>query len=149
MLNAFKALNISGSGLSAERLRMDVISSNIANALTGRGTVDANGNKIPYRRKVPIFQTQLNEIIDKNNGQIKESLEGVKVAEIVEDKSPFRRLYDPSNPDADKDGYVLKSNVNILNEMTDMITAKRAFEANVTAINSEKSMFMKALEIGR
>ncbi|MFA6940977.1 MAG: flagellar basal body rod protein FlgC [Clostridiaceae bacterium] len=139
MFSAFKSLRISSSGLSAERLRMDTISSNIANANTTRGE---NGE--PYRRKVAVFQENLDQA--SNNGN---KLLGVKAVGIEEDTSPFQKEYDPTNPDADKDGYVSMPNVNVLNEMADLITATRAYEANVTAMNSEKSMFLKALEIGR
>jgi len=139
MFSAFKSLRISSSGLSAERLRMDTISSNIANANTTRGE---NGG--PYRRKVAVFQENLDQFSKNDN-----KLLGVKAVGIEEDSSPFQKVYDPSHPDADKDGYVTMPNVNILNEMADLITATRAYEANVSAMNSEKSMFLKALEIGR
>lgn len=149
MLSVFNNLRISASGLSAERLRMDTISSNIANIDT---TKDANGN--PYRRKIAVFQENLNKQINNLNaedgsGQLGDNFEGVKAVGIIEDQSPLRKVYDPGNPEADKDGYVTKPNVNILNEMADMIAATRSYEANVTAINSEKSMFNKALEIGK
>ncbi|WP_163193237.1 flagellar basal body rod protein FlgC [Clostridium thermarum] len=142
-MSAFTSLRISASGLSAERLRMDTIASNIANASTTRGE---DGK--PYVRKIAVFQENLNEVIKK--GDIVEgNLLGVKSVGIVEDQSELRRVYDPSHPDADEEGYVLMPNVNILNEMADMIAATRAYEANVNAINNEKSMFSKALEIGR
>jgi len=144
MANAFGALRISASGLAAERLRLDTIASNIANVSTTRGE---NGQ--PYRRKVAVFQENLNKEYNKATGKYTEELKGVKAVGIEEDKSPLRRVYDPSNPDADKEGYVNMPNVNILNEMADMIAATRAYEANVNAVNSEKSMFLKALEIGR
>jgi len=144
MANAFGALRISASGLAAERLRLDTIASNIANVSTTRGE---NGQ--PYRRKVAVFQENLNKEYNKTTGKYTEELKGVKAVGIEEDQSPLRRVYDPSNPDADKDGYVNMPNVNILNEMADMIAATRAYEANVNAVNSEKSMFLKALEIGR
>lgn len=149
MLNAFQNLRISASGLSAERLRMDTISSNIANVDT---TKDANGN--PYRRKIAVFQENLNQQINSlNTGsdteQLGDNLEGVKAVGIVEDQSPLKKVYDPGNPEADKDGYVTMPNVNILNEMADMISATRSYEANVTAVDSEKSMFNKALDIGK
>ncbi|KOA21018.1 flagellar basal-body rod protein FlgC [Clostridium homopropionicum DSM 5847] len=141
MSGAFNSLRISSSGLSAERLRMDTIASNIANATTTRGE---DGQ--PYRRKIAVFEENLtNEI----NNSKEVNLNGVKAIGIVDDDSELRRVYDPTHPDADAEGYVLMPNVNILNEMADMIAATRAYEANVTAINSEKSMFMKALEIGR
>lgn len=136
MNTAFSNLRISASGLSAERLRMDTIASNIANVNTTKG---ADGQ--PYRRKVAVFQENLDSELNKPLG--------VKAVGIEEDQSDFRRVYDPTNVDADSDGYVSMPNVNILNEMADMITATRSYEANVNAISSEKSMFLKALEIGR
>lgn len=139
MFSAFRSLRISSSGLSAERLRMDTISSNIANANTTRGE---DGG--PYRRKVAVFQENLDQASNDEN-----KLLGVKAVGIEEDTSSFQKVYDPTHPDADADGYVTMPNVNILNEMADLITATRAYEANVTAMDSEKSMFTKALEIGR
>lgn len=144
MLKSFDTLRISASGLSAERLSMDTIASNIANVDTTRG---ADGK--PYRRKITVFQENLNQELDKNTDTYKNELMGVKAVGIVDDNSPLKRVYDPSNPDADSDGYVSKPNVNVLNEMADMMVATRTYEANVTAIDSEKSMFSKALEIGR
>lgn len=140
MIRAFDTLRISASGLSAERLSMDTIASNIANVNTTRGE---NGE--PYRRKVAVFQENLNNELNGDG----DNLNGVKAVGISTDNSELRRVYDPSHPDADKDGYVLMPNVNILNEMADMITATRTYEANVNAVNSEKSMFLKALEIGK
>jgi flagellar basal-body rod protein FlgC len=144
MINAFSTLRISASGLSAERLRMDTVASNIANVNTTRGE---NGQ--PYRRKIAVFQENLANTMNPETGNYDNKLLGVKAVGIAEDQSPFRRVYDPSNPDADKDGYVNMPNVNILNEMADMMVATRSYEANVNAVNSEKSMFSKALEIGR
>lgn len=143
-MNAFNSLRISASGLSAERLRMDTIASNIANASTTRGK---DGE--PYRRKIALFQENLTREMDKTTGKEKESLLGVKAVKVTEDNSELRRVYDPTHPDADENGYVLMPNVNILNEMADMISATRSYEANIDAINSEKAMFSKALEIGR
>ncbi|QGU95081.1 flagellar basal body rod protein FlgC [Clostridium bovifaecis] len=143
-MSAFNSIRISSSGLSAERLRMDTIASNIANVSTTRGE---NGQ--PYKRKIAVFQENLTQELNKNTNTYDSKLNGVKAVGIVEDNSELRRVYDPSHPDADNEGYVLMPNVNILNEMADMIAATRAYEANVTAINSGKSMFMKALEIGR
>lgn len=144
MINAFSTLRISASGLSAERLRMDTVASNIANVNTTRGE---NGQ--PYRRKIAVFQENLTNAMNGETGNYENKLMGVKAVGIAEDQSPFRRVYDPSNPDADKDGYVNMPNVNILNEMADMMVATRSYEANVNAVNSEKNMFSKALEIGR
>ncbi|MFL0195483.1 flagellar basal body rod protein FlgC [Clostridium sp. WILCCON 0269] len=143
MIQAFNTLRISASGLSAERLRMDTIASNMANAETTRG---ADGN--PYRRKVAVFQENLDKELNKN-GQYEDVPLGVKAVGIVADTSPFKRVYDPTNPDADAGGYVSMPNVNILNEMADMMAATRSYEANVSAIEAEKSMFSKALDIGK
>ena len=142
-MKAFSAMRISASGLAAERLRMDTIASNVANVATTRG---ADGK--PYVRKIAVFQENLDTAInDKEHPE--KGLLGVKATGIIEDPSPLKKVYDPSSPDADKEGYVTMPNVNILNEMADMIAATRSYEANVSAITAEKSMFSKALEIGR
>lgn len=143
-MRAFSALRISASGLAAERLRMDTIASNIANVTTTRGE---NGQA--YRRKIALFEENLSRELNKNAGKMEKNLLGVKAVGIEEDNSPLKRVYDPSHPDADEEGYVEMPNVNILNEMADMIAATRSYEANVSAMNAEKSMFLKALEIGR
>lgn len=141
------SINISASGLTAEKLRMDVISRNIANVNTTR-TADGT----PYRRQVVAFQEgdkqmSFSEYLsDASKGMIGS---GVKVVGIEEDKTPFKSVYDPGHPDADDQGYVKMPNVDIMTEMVNMISASRAYEANVTAINSAKSMALKALEIGR
>jgi flagellar basal-body rod protein FlgC len=142
-MKAFNSLRISASGLSAERLRMDTIASNIANVSTTRGE---DGK--PYVRKVAVFQENLNKLMASGNKKENQFL-GVKAVGIVEDQSELRRVYDPTHPDADEEGYVLMPNVNILNEMADMIAATRAYEANVNILNNAKSMFSKALEIGK
>jgi len=144
MNDVFSAMNISSSGLTAERLRMDTIASNVANATTTRG---ANGK--PYVRKVAVFQENLQQELDKTTGTYKTTFRGVKAVGIEDDPSPLRKVYDPSNPDAGKDGYVTMPNVNILNEMADMISSTRAYEANVSAMTAEKSMFSTALNIGK
>lgn len=143
-MSAFDSLNISSSGLSAERLRMDTISSNIANATTTR---TENGG--PYRRKIAVFQENFDNVLNSKTGQNEKKLLGVRPTEIEEDQTPFEMKYDPGNPDANAEGYVAMPNVNILNEMADMMASTRAYEANVTAINDEKGMFTKALEIGK
>lgn len=143
-MNIFSALRISSSGLSAERLRMDIIADNIANAETTR---TPNGG--PYRRKIVSFEENLTRELDKQTNRYEDKLKGVRTKNIHEDQSPLKKVYDPSHPDADQDGYVLMPNVNILNEMVELIAASRSFEANVTAMNAEKQMAMKALEIGR
>lgn len=144
MMNIFQGMRISSSGLSAERLRMDVIADNIANAETTRTSEGG-----PYRRKVVSFEENLDKSLNKINGKYENQMQGVRASSIQEDQSPLKRVYDPGNPDADKDGFVTMPNVNILNEMVDLISASRAYEANVTAMNAEKQMAMKALEIGK
>ncbi len=144
MNDVFRGMRISSTGLTAERLRMDTIASNIANATTTRGE---NGQ--PYIRKIAVFQENLQQELDKSTGTYKESFKGVKAVGIVNDDSPLRRVYDPSHPDADGDGYVTMPNVNIMNEMADMIASTRAYEANVNSMNAIKNMFSKALEIGK
>ena len=134
-MGIFNTMRISASGLSAERLRMDTITSNITNATTTRGE---DGK--PYVRKIAVFQ----ENLDKELG-----LGGIKAVGIVEDKSPLKSVYDPTNIDADEDGYVTMPNVDLLNEMADMIAASRAYEANANTLEATKSMFSKTLEIGR
>ena len=135
-MNAFSSMQISATGLSAERLRMDTITSNMANASTTR-SADGSG---AYVRKVAVFQ----EALDANR-----DMAGVKAVKIEKDKSPLRKVYDPTHPDADKTGYVTMPNVNVLNEMADMMVATRSYEANADTFNALKSMFSKALEIGR
>ncbi|BDU50486.1 flagellar basal body rod protein FlgC [Haliovirga abyssi] len=147
-MGIFGIINTSASGLTAERLRMDVISENIANANT---TVTKNGT--PYRRKEVIFQARKNTEfkipMNMSNENDSEIGNGVRVLKIAEDKAPFKYVYNPNHPNANKDGYVAMPNVNIVKEMTDMITATRAYEANVTVINSAKGMANSALSIGK
>ncbi len=138
MISEFDIMSISATGLTAQRLRIDVIADNIANAETTR---TPRGE--PYRRKIPIFA----EYLERARACYK--LRGVKVVRIEEDPSPFRLVYDPSHPDADQNGYVRMPNVNVLREMVDLISAQRAYEANVAAINATKSMVNAALDIGR
>ncbi|MBB6216469.1 flagellar basal-body rod protein FlgC [Anaerosolibacter carboniphilus] len=147
-MSMFKAIDVSATGLTAERLRMDIISKNIANANTTR-----TSSGTPYRRQVPIFkEASTNLTFQQHLDAAKNGIvggNGVEVTAVKEDKSPFKRVYDPGHPDADKDGYVQMPNVEIVAEMINMISSTRAYEANVTCINSAKSMAMKALEIGR
>lgn len=145
-MSLFSSMNISASGMSAQRLRMDVISQNIANVETTR---DENGE--PYKRKTVVFSekntTPFQEVFMKTAGYLGS---GVKVTKIVEDdKTPMRKVYDPSHPDADEEGYVSYPNVNIVQEMTDLIDATRSYEANVTAFNATKNMALKGLEVGK
>jgi flagellar basal-body rod protein FlgC len=148
-MGLFTGMEISGSGLTAERLRMDIISNNIANQGTTRsGQVDANGKPIPYRREYPIFQAgaPFSQFLE-NAGAGTES--GVSVVDIAQDNSPFPMVYNPSDPDANAQGYVQMPNVNLTQEMVDMIDASRAYEANISALNATKEMCSKALSIGQ
>ncbi|WP_010241160.1 flagellar basal body rod protein FlgC [Clostridium arbusti] len=144
-MGVFNALNISSSGLSAERLRMDTISSNIANVDTTR--TEETGQ--PYRRKIAVFQENLDKELNSQTGQYENQLKGVRAVRIVNDNSAFKQVYDPSNSDANADGYVSMPNVDVLNEMADLISSTRAYEANVSAIGAAKSMFSSALQIGK
>ena len=134
-MGRFSALRIGASGLSAERLRMDTITSNMANAQTTR--TESGG---PYTRKIAVFK----EAYDAAN-----KFNGVTATAIEDDESDYRKVYDPSHVDADEDGYVTYPNVNILNEMADMIASSRAYEAIADTIDASKSMYSKALEIGK
>lgn len=150
-MSIFNALNTSASALTAQRLRMDVVSSNIANAQTTRATINENGEAEPYRRKMVVleprdgsFQSFLQEA--KNTPS---HAKGVEVTKIVEDDTPFKLVYNPNHPDANADGYVQLPNVDPLKEMVDLMSATRSYEANVTALNATKNMLLKALEIGK
>lgn len=150
-------IDISASGLTAQRLRMDTIASNIANVETTR----VENGRGPYRRQVVVFEARTSRIPGKVPANNFESLleekmanmgSGVRVKEIRsvdENEQPFRRVYDPSHPDADEQGYVNYPNVNIVEEMINMISATRAYEANAKVIEASKSMAMRALDIGR
>lgn len=149
-MNISNSFGINASALTAQRLRMDVISSNIANAETTRARIE-NGQAVPYRRKTVVLQPQQESfeglLRAQMNGQ--NAGQGVKVAQVREDQTPLKQVYNPTHPDANTEGYVFMPNVDITKEMVDMIAATRSYEANVTAINASKAMIMKALEIGR
>jgi len=144
----FSAFNINASGLTAQRYRMDVISENVANASTTR-TEDGT----PYRRKAVTFAQKGNQTsFSKVLGNISAgySGQGVKVASVFEDtETEMNMVYDPSHPDADENGYVTYPNVNIIMEMTNLIDASRAYEANSTAFNASKSIALKGLELNQ
>lgn len=145
-MSVMGGMNVSASGMTAQRLRLDIISQNIANVNTTR---DENGNV--YRRKTVVFEekdmSSFGNILQYTAGT---TGDGVKVTEIAEDtENEMRKVYDPSHPDADEDGYVTYPNVNTVQEMTDMIDATRAYEANVTAFNATKNMALKGLEVGK
>lgn len=144
----FSSLDVGASALTAQRLRMDTISQNIANANTTR---TENGG--PYRRKTVLFEERtssgsFSQYLSKSRRD-ETAGSGVRVTNIVEDKTPFKRMYDPGHPDADENGFVMMPNVDVITEMVNMISATRAYEANVTSINTSKGLAMKALEIGR
>lgn len=149
-MSMFSAFNINASGLTAQRYRMDVISENVANASTTR-TADGT----PYRRKIVTFeekpgQTSFSRILGEASYRHGYTGNGVKVSGVYEDyKTEMNMVYDPSHPDADENGYVTYPNVNIITEMTNMIDASRAYEANSTAFSASKSMALKGLEMGQ
>ncbi|MCM3569594.1 flagellar basal body rod protein FlgC [Neobacillus mesonae] len=151
-MHMFDSLNISASALTANRLRMDVTSSNIANASTTRGKL-VNGKWEPYRRKMVVMEPREKSFNQVLKGEIQKQsqagMQGVRVSGIVDDQTPFKMVYDPANPDANADGYVMMPNVDLSKEMVDMLAASRAYEANITSFNTGKSIMLKALEIGR
>ena len=140
-MSLITALRINSSGLTAQRQRVEVSSNNLANSETTR---TAEGGA--YRRKDVVFQTAtFGQSLEAANG----GFEGVEVAGIVDDMRPFDRRFDPGHPDADKEGYVNFPNVNSMEEMANLVSAARSYEANLAAINIVKSMITKTLEIGR
>ena len=145
-MDFFDALHISSSGLTAQRLRMNLISANLANINTTH--TKAGG---PYRRKDPIFAAQApgSTFREMLRNRQKEFQKEVAVIGIVEDSRPPIEKYDPDHPDADARGYVAMPNINLMEEMVNMISATRSYEAGVTAIQSAKDMALKALEIGQ
>ncbi len=153
-MDIFHSLRIAASGLTSQRLRLDVISNNIANANTTR-TEEGGAYKresvvfgpreeqAPFHLPIPAF------VAARRGSEVTPQMSGVQVSKIVQDDTPGQRVYQPDNPDADADGYVTYPNVNIATEMTDMLSATRSYEANVTVINAIKSMALRALDIGR
>lgn len=144
-MDFLSSLNISGSGLTAQKLRMDVISQNIANAQVTR-----TEEGTPYRRKMVVLSSMNGEgSFQSAFKKATEKIGGVKVQSVVEDQSALVPVYNPNHPDANEEGYVMLPNVNTAQEMIDMLGASRAYEANVTVFNATKAMALKALEIGR
>lgn len=138
-MGLFSSMRISGSALTAQRLRMDVIAGNIANADTTR----LNGQRQPYQRQQVVF-APLQQGAGNSPG------DGLQVAAIVKDQSPGKQVYDPANPDADPaTGMVAYPNVDTTTEMTDMLSASRAYEANVTVLDSIKQMAQRSIDLGR
>ncbi|PID40401.1 MAG: flagellar basal body rod protein FlgC [Proteobacteria bacterium] len=143
-MNFLDNLAVSSSGLSAQRLRMNLISSNLANINTTRTETGE-----PYKRKDVLFEAvQENGFKNALDEQLETPVNGVKVAQVIEDEKPFILKYDPGHPDADADGYIQLPNVNIVEEMVNMISASRSFEANATAVRTTKDMAGMALDIG-
>lgn len=147
-MKMFDSFNINASGMTAQRYRMDIISENVANANTTR-TEDGT----PYRRKLVRFEEKHPTINFGNvlgDASRNYSGKGVKITNVLEDnKTDMKMVYDPAHPDADENGYVTYPNVNIITEMTDLIDASRAYEANATAFTASKTMALKGLEIGK
>ena len=154
-MTIFHIMSTTASALTAQRLRMDVISSNIANVDTTRAR-QVNGEWEPYRKKRVVVAEQegnrfgsfLNVAMGKSSKDAVGS--GVRIKEIKDDtETPFKLTYDPTHPDANAEGYVRTSNVDLLSEMVDLISASRSYEANITVFNANKAMLTKALEIGK
>jgi len=148
-MSFWQALRIGASGLVAQRLRLDVIANNIANAQTTR-TKEGG----PYKRQDVVFTPQTNDstvpaFIAQRTGLPQGADGGVRVAAIVTDNTPGQQVYDPSNPDADKNGYVTYPNVDPVVEMTNMLSATRSYEANLATVDAAKQMALKALDIGK
>ena len=142
-MGMFDVLKISSSGLRAQRVRMETIATNLANIHTTR--TEEGG---PFR-KLNVVLGSSDVSGERFKGVLSQKLEGVDVEEITESEKPFEKIHDPGHPDADLEGYVTYPNVNVLEEMTDMVSATRSYEANVNVINATKHMFLKSLEIAK
>ena len=143
------SMNVVGSGLTAQQLRLDVVSENITNMNTTR--TEGGG---PYRRKVVVLESQSNQTafqaaLERARGNQPQQQGGVRVAEIAEDPSDFKLVYDPTHPDANDQGYVEMPNVDLVKEIADAMAANKAYSANVTAFNVLKQVAAKGLEIGK
>jgi len=143
-VDIFNTFKISSSALKANTIRLNTISSNLANIET---TSTPEGG--PYKKKSVYFESQPLNFEKQLEGNMKNAVQGVSVTKILEDDAPPRKIYNPSHPDAQEDGYVEMPNISVLKEMVDMMSATRAYQANVTTIKSAKRMALKALEIGR
>ncbi|MFH5834860.1 flagellar basal body rod protein FlgC [Proteiniclasticum sp. C24MP] len=143
-MSVFNSMKINASGLTLERLKLDTISSNIANVNTTR---TAEGG--PYLRKEVVFEEMVDRAQSRLTGRIENRSAGVKVTEVYEDQENLRSVYDPEHVDADEEGYVLMPNVNLLDEMVSLIEAQRSYEANATALKASKAMLNKALDISK
>jgi len=145
-MNVFSAMEIVASGLTAQRTRLNLIASNLANAQTTR---TAEGG--PYRRRDPVFVNEpvSTRFADLANDELAQHASLVEVSEIDVDQSPPRQVFDPDHPDANTLGYVEMPNVNVIEEMVNMMTASRAYEAGVTAMQTVRGLAESALSIGR
>ncbi|MGB1787911.1 MAG: flagellar basal body rod protein FlgC [Limisphaerales bacterium] len=143
-MDLIPGLQSSASALHAERVRMEVISQNIANANTTK--TDEGG---PYRRQMVHFDTMLRNQMKFNNDVSSNNLSEVRASKIIEDSRPFREVYQPGHPDANDDGMVLYPNVHVHEEMADLISASRAYEANMSVIRTSRMMAMQTLNMGK
>ena len=149
-MRVFRSIDVAGSGLTAHRVWMDTISGNLANVNTTR---TPNGG--PYVRRVPVFQERLMEAVNEQENRFQKgwfgmySASGVRVADIGTDATPPRLAYQPDHPDANAEGYVAYPNVNVVREMADMMVASRAYEANLTVVETGKAVWNSALDIMR
>lgn len=146
-MSFLSSMNISASGLTAQKQRLDIIAENIANINTTR--TEGGG---PYQRKMVVFQPiEQQDFRSVLSRTAKENTQkgGVQITQVVEDEREFKAVYDPEHPDADADGYVMMPNVDLIKETVDSMSATRSYDANITAFNAIKMMATKALEIGR
>ncbi len=143
-MDIFSTMKISASALKAQRIRMNAISSNLANLETTR-TPDGG----PYRKREVVFQSTQQGFSDALDSRMRDAAQGVTVSQVQASDKPPRMVYDPSHPDADDQGQVAMPNISLVEETADMMSASRAYEANVTVVKSAKRMALKALEIGR
>jgi len=140
-MNIISGIDVTAGALNAQKTRLDIVAQNIANAQTTRGP---DGQ--PYHRKVVSFET---ELIRQSGAATGPGLQSVRVSSITDDKSEGQSLYDPQHPDATADGYVKMPNVNMAYEMIDLMTASRAYEANLSVVKNARQMTLRALEIGK
>ena len=140
-MDILDTLNIAGSGLNAERIRLTTVAANMANART---TKTAEGG--PYQRRAPVFEARA---LDPFGDTLESALASVEVSDIRTFESAGNRVHDPGNPDADADGYVTYPDINIMHEMVDLMTTSRSYEANANVIDTTRDLAMRALDIGR
>lgn len=150
-MSFLNSLSITGSALTAERLRMDIALQNISNAQTTRTSeTDENGNPVPYARQQVVFEERGIDFSQMLNAKRRETRGGgVRVVQVVENERDFLPVYDPDHPDANEEGYVMYPNVNTTEERIDLMAASTAYQANLTALGIVKSLALKSLEIGK